>query len=77
MMTVVPQPWTDAMGHFRAAQAARDEFRDRNATQQARDIACARYTHSVDALMDCLTRCSEQQLLGRITFMLARKERGQ
>ena len=74
-MTIVPQAWTDAMGHFRAAQIARDEFRDRSTTQQARDIACARYTQSVDALMDSLTRCSELQLLGRITLMLAQRER--
>lgn len=74
-MSLVPQAWTDAMGHFRAAQVARDEFRDRNATQPARDIACARYTQSVDAMMDCLTLCSEMQLLGRITLWLAKRER--
>lgn len=70
----VPQSWTDAMAHFRAAQVARDQMHDREVTQQARDIACARYTQSVDAMMDCLTRCSEMQLLGRITLHLARKE---
>jgi hypothetical protein len=73
-MTTVPQAWTDAMGHFRAAQVARDQMRDPEANQQARDIACARYTQSVDALMDSLGRCSEVQLLGNITLMLARKD---
>ena len=73
MMLGVPQAWTDAMGHFRAALVAREEMRDRTLTQPARDIATARYTHSVDALVDALDRCTSQQLLGRITGWLARE----
>lgn len=74
-MVTVPRDWTDAMGHFRAAQVARDQMRDRSVTQPARDIATVRYTQHVDALMDSLTRLSEQQVLGGITLLLARKDR--
>lgn len=73
LMMGVPQAWTDAMGHLRAALVARDQMRDRTVTQSARDIATARYTHSVDALVDALERCTSQQLLGRITGWLARE----
>lgn len=73
-MIGVPQAWTDAMGHLRAVQVARETMRDRDATQQARDIATARYTVAVDALVDALERCSAAQLLGRITLLLARKD---
>ncbi|MBN2631589.1 MAG: hypothetical protein JXR75_13745 [Rhodobacteraceae bacterium] len=62
------------MAHLRAALVARDQMRDRQATQQARDIATARYTVSVDALVDALDRCSVSQLLGRITLWLNRKD---
>lgn len=73
LMMGVPQVWTDAMGHLRAALVARDQMRDRTVTQSARDIATARYAHSVDALVDALERCTSQQLLGRITGWLARE----
>ena len=72
MMLGVPQDWAAAMGHLRAALVARDQMRDRTTTQAARDMATARYTHSVDALVDALDRCTAQQLLGRITGWLAR-----
>lgn len=75
-MAFVPQAWTDALGHLRAAQVERDVIRSPEATQQGRDLATARYTRSVDALVDALSRLSEDQTLGRITLILARKERG-
>ncbi len=73
MMLGVPQAWADAMGHLRAALVAREQMRDRTVTQSARDIATARYTLSVDALVDALHRCTTQQLLGKITGWLARE----
>ena len=74
MPAAIPQAWMDAMGHLRAVLVARDQMRDREATQQARDIATARYTQSVDALVDALDRCTTLQLLGRISQLLARKD---
>jgi hypothetical protein len=71
----VPEAWTRAMGQFRAAQVARDQMRDKTATQATRDEAVVRYSRAVDALMDELTRLSEAHELGRITMLLARKDR--
>ncbi|NEX47637.1 hypothetical protein [Pseudotabrizicola algicola] len=72
MMLGVPQTWATAMGHLQAALDARAQMRDRTVTQAERDSATARYTHSVDALVDALHRCMSNQLLGRITLWLAR-----
>lgn len=72
-MLGVPQVWVDAMGHLRAALVAREQMLDHTVTQAARDIATARYTQSVDALVDALHRCMTHQLLGRITGWLARE----
>lgn len=73
-MNGVPRDWTDFMGHFCAAQTAQDGAKLAT-TQQLRDIETARYARSLDAMMVSLTRLSQQQVLGQITLMLARKER--
>ena len=70
-----PQAWTDAVGHFRAAQVERDVMRSPEVTQQGRDLAMARYVQSVDALVDSLERLSITGNLGRITLFLAQTVR--
>lgn len=62
------------MGHFRAAQTAQDGIKLAT-SQQLRDIETVRYAQSLDAMMVSLNRLSEAQELGRITLLLARRER--
>lgn len=71
----VPEAWTRLVGLHRVAQVARDQMKDPAATQIARDEATVRYSRAVDALMDNLDRLSEAHELGRITMLLARKDR--
>lgn len=71
----VPQDWTDAMTQLREAQTVGPAMRSATATQQQRDEATVRYVRAVDALVACLDRLSEQQVLGRITMLLSRKDR--
>jgi hypothetical protein len=69
------QMWDEAIGHLRRAQVERDVMRDREAPQPARDLACARYTVAVDALVVALERLSERQVLGALRLELARRGR--
>jgi hypothetical protein len=74
-MAVVPEAWTQAMAHFRTAQVAWDQMRDPAAAQVMRDEATLRYSRAVDQMMAAMNRLSEGQVLGRITMLLAKKER--
>lgn len=71
----VPEAWTRLIGHHRAAQVAQDQMKDPAATQIARDDATVRYARACDAMVAEMTRLSESHVLGRITVLLARKER--
>lgn len=75
MSAPVPQAWTQLLGHHRAAQVAQDQMKDAGATQIARDEATVRYARACDAVVAEMTRLSESNELGRITMLLARKER--
>lgn len=75
MSAPVPEAWTRLMGHHRAAQVAQDQMKDVQASQIARDEATVRYARATDAMVAEMTRLSETQELGRITLLLARRER--
>ena len=75
MSAPVPQAWTQLLGHHRAAQVAQDQMKDPAASQAARDEATVRYDRACDAMVAEMTRLSESHELGRITMLLARKER--
>jgi hypothetical protein len=74
-MSIVPKDWTLMMGQHRAAMVAWDQMRDPGATQTMRDEASVRYTRAADAVMQHMSVLSGQQVLGRITMLLARKDR--
>lgn len=71
----VPEAWTRLVGHHRAAQVAQDQMKDPGATQIMRDDATVRYARACDAIVAEMNRLSEAHELGRITMLLARKER--
>lgn len=71
----VPEAWIKLVAHHRAAQVAQDQMKDPRANQIARDLATARYARACDAMVAEMTRLSESHELGRITMLLARKER--
>ena len=71
----VPEAWTALCAHHRAAQVAQDQMKDPAATQIMRDDATVHYSRACDAIVACLNRLSETHELGRITMLLARKER--
>lgn len=73
-MTQVPQSWTDALGHLRAALVERDVLRSPGVTVQAKDLAMARYARSVDAMVASMERLSEDRVLARITLLLSVRE---
>jgi len=75
MSAPVPEAWTRLVGQHRAAQVAQDQMKDIQASQIARDEATVRYARACDAMVAEMTRLSETQELGRITLLLARKER--
>lgn len=71
----VPDAWTRLLGHHRAAQVAQDQMKNLSATQIARDEAIVRYARATDEMVAEMTRLSEAQELGRITLLLAKRER--
>lgn len=71
----VPEAWTRLIGHHRAAQVAQYQMKDIYATQVVRDDGTVRYARAVDAMVAEMTLLSEDHELGRITLLLARKER--
>jgi hypothetical protein len=74
-MANVPDDWTMMIADHRAAMVAWDQMRDPGASQTMRDEATVRYNRAADAVIQRMARLSEQQVLGRITLHLARKER--
>ena len=75
-MSVVPPAWTRMIGNLRMAQVARDTMRAPLTSPMSRDLATVNYSRAVDLVIDDLNALSEQQVLGRVTLHLARKERG-
>lgn len=75
-MIMVPPAWTRMIGNLRVAQVARDTLRSPITSQMSRDLATVTYSRAVDLVIDDLNTLSEQQVLGRVTMFLARKERG-
>lgn len=75
MSAPVPEAWTRLVGQHRAAQVAQDQMKNPEATQIARDEATVRFARATDAMVAEMTRLSETQELGRITLLLARRER--
>lgn len=71
----VPQEWTRMIGSLRAAQVAQDTTHSPTSRQADKDEAMVRYCRAVDSIIADLGVLSEQQVLGRITLFLARKER--
>lgn len=71
----VPEEWTEMVTHLAAAQVADGQRKGRDLPQTVRDEATVRYSREVDAIFTCLSRLREVQVLGRITMLLARKER--
>ena len=74
-MSVVPQEWTRFLILHRAAQIERDVMRSAGPDFDARDLATVNYARACDEMMDLLDRLSVRQVLGRITMLLARRER--
>ena len=72
---VVPQAWTDLQAYHNAAQVARDQMTDPRAPGGMKDEATDRYCRAVDAVIAELDVLREQRWLGRITILLARKDR--
>lgn len=74
-MSFVPAEWTDMVARLREAQVAGDIMRNPDTAPAARDQATDAYCRAVDAVIADLGVLQEQQVLGRITLFLARKER--
>ncbi|MDT8856463.1 hypothetical protein RNZ50_15825 [Paracoccaceae bacterium Fryx2] len=74
-MSFVPAEWTRMIGNLRTALLARDAMKAPEAQPPEHDAATARYCRAVDAVIEDLGLLSERQVLGRITLLLARKDR--
>ena len=74
-MSVVPQEWSRFLILHRSAQIERDVMRSAGPDFDARDLATVNYARTCDEMMELLDKLSVQQVLGRITMFLARKER--
>ena len=74
-MNQVPKEWTAMIAVLREAQVAQDAARLPNISDAARDEEIARYARACDALVANLGALSERQVLGRITMILAKKDR--
>ena len=72
---VVPEAWKNLQAYHSATQLARDQMTDPRATDVMKDEATDRYVRAVDALIAELDDLREQRWLGRITVLLARKDR--
>lgn len=87
--TAVPAEWTRMIGNLcdaevelqaiRAADGIAGSAVSESGSETAywaKDQAVVRYTRLVDEIMRDLIRLREQNVLGRITLLLGRKERG-
>lgn len=70
----VPIEWTRVVAAHHYARMDRETIRT-GETQQVRDEAAVRFARSLDEIMDNLTALDDRHELGRITMLLARKER--
>lgn len=70
----VPLEWTRLVAAHHYARMDRDAARS-GETQQLRDEAAVRYARGVDEIMDNLTALDDLRQLGRITLLLAKRER--
>lgn len=71
----VPTEWTRIVATLETARRERQDMKNRDLPQAARDHATIAYTCMVDAIIDDLAALSHAHELGRITLLLARKER--
>jgi hypothetical protein len=74
-MAHVPQAWNDLLDAHRRARVARDAMHDRAMPQTERDRATANFGRALDGMYAALEQLSEANDTGRITLLLARKER--
>jgi len=71
----VPEEWTRICGNRAAAEVAKSVMRSPTATQIERDEATVRFSRAADAIIADLDALSEKGELGRITLLLAKRER--
>jgi hypothetical protein len=74
-MAIVPQAWNDLLAEHRKAHVARDVARNGHQPQTERDRATIDFGRALDGMFAAMERLSEAGDTGRITLLLARKER--
>lgn len=74
--TVAPPEWSRIIGNLHEAEVARFAIRAPETTQQQRNDAVVAYSRAADAVIDDLLTLKKSHVLGRITLLLGRKERG-
>ena len=74
-MAYVPQAWNDLLAQHRKAQVARAVMRNAHQPQTERDRATIDFGRALDGMFAAMERLSEANDTGRITTLLARKER--
>lgn len=71
----VPQAWNDLVAQHRKASVARDVMRNAHQPQTERDRATIEFGRALDGMFEAMERLVEENDTGRITALLARKER--
>ena len=71
----VPHDWTAMISHLNAAQVAEAASNNPQQPPALQEEARARYSREVGLMFACLSRLRETQELGRITLLLAKRER--
>jgi hypothetical protein len=71
----VPQEWTNLNTALHEATVAEAYMRDPQASDAMRDAGTQRYVAAADAIIANLQVLREQQVLGRITAFLSKRER--
>lgn len=74
-MAHVPQAWNDLLDKYRRAQVAHGIMKNRHQPQTERDRATADYSRALDGMFAAMEALCEANDTGRITLLLARKER--
>jgi hypothetical protein len=71
----VPQAWNDLVAEHRKATVAHGVMKNRHQPQTERDRATGEYARALDGMFAAMEALSEANDTGRITTLLARKER--
>lgn len=74
-MAHVPQAWNDLVDQHRRAQVARAVMKNQHQPQTERDRATIDFGRALDGMFAAMEALSEANDTGRITLLLARKER--